>query len=74
MRRSPLYLHQYPDNEPEREVLIRVLEEHLADLKAGTDPSGGEEGCTPRSIKKTPKRSMMGSLSTGPNRTGALLP
>jgi len=31
---------EYPDNEPEREILIRILEQYLAELKAGTPLSG----------------------------------
>ncbi len=31
---------EYPDHEPEREVLIRILEEYLAELKSGTDRVG----------------------------------
>jgi hypothetical protein len=36
---------EYPDNEPEREILIRILEQYLADLREGGDvkhdlPSG----------------------------------
>ncbi len=31
----------YPDHEPEREVLIRILEGFLAELKSGTDPGPG---------------------------------
>lgn len=29
---------EYPDSEPEREILIRILEEQLAELKAGDGP------------------------------------
>jgi len=35
---------EYPDNEPEREILIRILEAYLADLKDGT----GCQGCGKR--------------------------
>ena len=39
--RRPYWRHwstEYPDQEPEKEVLIRILEEYLAELKSGTDP------------------------------------
>jgi hypothetical protein len=36
----------YPDHEPEREILIRILEEYLAELKEGTQAE--ENGCTDR--------------------------
>ena len=29
---------EYPDHEPEREILIRILEEYLAELRSGSDP------------------------------------
>ena len=29
---------EYPDHEPEKEILIRILEAHLAELKSGTNP------------------------------------
>jgi hypothetical protein len=29
---------EYPDHEPEREILIRILEEYLAEMKSGTNP------------------------------------
>ena len=37
---------EYPDNEPEREILIRILEAYLADLKEGT----GCQGCEKRPL------------------------
>jgi len=33
---------EYPDNEPEREILIRILEQYLAALKEGTLGEDGE--------------------------------
>ena len=33
----------YPDHEPEREILIRILEEQLAELKGGNTPQPGEK-------------------------------
>jgi len=35
---------EYPDQEPEREILIRILEEQLAELKRGNTPQTGEGG------------------------------
>jgi hypothetical protein len=43
----------YPDNEPEREILIRILENYLAELKEGTQV--GENGCTDRPGTTTSK-------------------
>jgi hypothetical protein len=37
--KRPYWRHwstEYPDNEPEREILIRILEQYLAELKEGT--------------------------------------
>lgn len=36
----------YPDNEPEREILIRILEQYLKELKKGTAGQAEENGCT----------------------------
>ncbi len=36
----------YPDNEPEREILVRILENYLAELKEGTQAE--ENGCMDR--------------------------
>jgi hypothetical protein len=36
---------EYPDSEPERQILIRILEQYLAELKEGTDDDlSGEPG------------------------------
>jgi hypothetical protein len=34
---------EYPDHEPERSILIRILEEELARLRAGNLPESGED-------------------------------
>jgi len=38
----------YPDNEPEREILVRILENYLAELKEGTGCQAEENGCMDR--------------------------
>ena len=36
---------EYPDHEPEREILTRILEEYLTELGSGTDPGhSGQPG------------------------------
>jgi hypothetical protein len=45
--RRPYWRHwstEYPDKEPEREVLIRILEEYLAGVKEGTASAPGRTG------------------------------
>ena len=41
---------EYPDQEPEREVLIRILEEQLAELKTGVAEKPGRERPGPTAL------------------------